>query len=103
MAGQDLAPCTAQLTLNTEWHKTTKTSSIAASFWADVTDLLLTNALVTVLDPVVTGTNGAFGKDDNLQSIALAPVAGSSNANYKLTLGYKVSKYEFNGRIVCFD
>lgn len=80
------------MTLNTDWHKTTKASSIAASFWFKTVTYITpaTQGQVTMEDLVVTGTTGAWGKSDNIQSVALAPIAGSGNTRYTLTFNVKV-------------
>ena len=85
-----------QISLDTTWHKTTKTSSLSGTFWMDPAAYVAptTTGLVTMINPVVTGTTGAWGKADNIQTVALAPLAGSGNTNYRLTIGYKVSHYQ---------
>lgn len=86
------AQCVAQISLDTSWHKTTKTSSLSGTFWMDPEQYVANDSdLVTMINPVVAGTTGAWGKADNIQNVALAPIAGSANTNYRLTIDYKVS------------
>lgn len=83
------ALCQTELTLNTQWHKTAQTSSIVGSFFADADKLMLNPPILTMVDPVVTGTTGAWGKVDNIQSVSLSQI-GTTGKYYKLTIGYKV-------------
>lgn len=43
--------------------------------------------------PLVTAMNGAFGKPGAIEDLALEPIDGSLNNNYRLTMTYKVRRY----------
>jgi len=85
--------CQFLMRLDTEWHKTTKTSSIAASFWMDNSALLATPAEFTMEDAVVTAATGAFGKPEHITGLTTEPFPfyqGGDIENYRLKISYKV-------------
>lgn len=59
-------------------------SSLAVSFWFEPAE-----DAITMTAPVVTGTTGAWGKSENINSLSLATI-GASTTDYKLTINYKV-------------
>jgi hypothetical protein len=88
-AGSGLAPCTAELTMFTAWHKTTGLSSLAASFWTSSDYFINGVGHLNIVAPVVTGRTGAWPKVDAITSITTTP-RESLFFPIELTVHYKV-------------
>lgn len=79
--------------MDTAWHKTNKMSSLAASFWLDVAkfNAQATAGQLSMVAPVITGANGAWGKIDSVSSLSLSLIDADNDA-YRLTINYKVRR-----------
>ncbi len=74
--GSGLAPCTGQLTMFTDWHKTSSLSSVAMSFWTSMESWFTDNDVEILEDfdiiaPVITGTTGAWPKVGAFSNVAM--------------------------------
>jgi len=91
-AGSDLAPCTGQLTMNTNWHKTTSLSSVATSFWTNPESWDTYSALedFDIVAPVITGTTGAWPSKVGAFSNIGVTYVDNYEFPYILNIAYKV-------------
>ena len=104
VASSGLAPCTAQLTLNTDWHKKSDVSSLALSFFTSTEEWGNNNLNdirenFNIVASVITGTTGAWpSKVGAISNIGLTYV-DNYEFPYILDIAYKVGAC-MNGRPV---
>ncbi len=98
-AGSELAPCTGQLTMNTNWHKTTSLSSVAMSFWTSTASWAGTPEQLlegfNIVAPVVTGTTGAWPSKVGAISNVTTTFVDTAELEYPyiLNIAYKVGEW----------